>query len=86
METIIINKVQDWEVAEEIAPMEWETVNIQIDSQDEAIKQAQEWAEKSGHRCCVDTSIRYESKQGVEDRGPAPGNPSPIIISPQGDK
>ena len=78
----IVREVQDWEFAEEIAPNEWDTVNIQIDTEAEAIKQAQEHANNTGHRCVVETSIRYESKSGVEDRGEAPGNPEPIIISP----
>lgn len=82
MEDIIIKKVQDWEFAEEVAPGEWETVDIQIDTKAQALKQTQEWANRTGRRCVVSTSIRYESELGVEDRGDAPGNPEPIIIMP----
>ena len=78
----IIRQVQDWEFSEETAPNEWETVDIQIDSEAQAIGQAQEWANKTGNRCCVETSIRYESHKGVEDRGMVQGNPKPIIITP----
>ena len=82
METVIVREVQDWEFAEEVSPNEWETVDIQIDTKSEAISQAQAWANAHNVRCVVDTSIRYESKHGVEDRGIAPGNPDPIIINP----
>lgn len=79
----IIRVVQDWEYAEEITPDDWETIDIQIDTEAQAIKEAQEWANKTGHRVCVSTSIRYESVKGVEDRGTAPNNPKPIILLPQ---
>lgn len=75
--------VQDWEFAQEISPDEWETVEIQIDTEPEAIAQAQEWANKHHCRCAINTSIRYELNGCVEDRGLVEGDPPPIIINPK---
>lgn len=76
-------EVQDWEYAEETSPDEWETVDIQLATKEEAINLAQAHSNRTNRRCVVSTSIRYESKNGVEDRGLAPGDPSPIIITPK---
>lgn len=77
---------QDWEFAEETFPDEWETVDIQIDTEAEAISQAQEWANRYNCRCVVNTSIRYEFNGAVEDRGIVEGDPLPIIVTPNIDK
>ena len=81
--TMGLRAVQDWEYAEEIAPNDWETVDIQIETEAEALRLAQEWANKTGHRFVVSTSIRYEGEQGVEDRGLVRGDPQPIILNPK---
>ena len=65
---VTLKAVQDWEYAEEIRPNEWETVDIQIETENEAIMRAQDWANKTGHRFVVSTSIRYESAQANAKR------------------
>jgi len=77
-----MKQIQDWEFAQETQQGEWETVNIQIDTEKEALEQAQKWANEHNCRCVVDTSIRYERNNCVEDRGSVPGDPKPIIIEP----
>lgn len=82
METYVA--IQDWEIAEETASGELETIDIQIETEAEALRQAQEWANKTRHNVYVSTSLRYENTltNSVEDRGEAPGNPDPIIVRP----
>lgn len=77
-----MNKIQDWEFAEETSPDEYETVNIHITTKKQAIKQAQNYANIHKHRCVVLTSMRFEEKGHVIDRDFVKGNPIPIIIMP----
>lgn len=83
MKQTIYKTVQDWEFAEEVSPDEWETIDIQIDNEEKALKQAQIHANETGHRCAVSTSLRYELNGAVEDRGLVNGDPLPIIVEPQ---
>jgi len=78
-------QVQDWEYAEESSLNDWQTVEIQIDTESEALAKAQEWANRTGRRVAVCTSIRVENQAGtsVEDRITASGDPDPIILSPR---
>ena len=75
-------KTQDWEFAEELLPNEWETVEIQIATEQEAITKAQNWATRYSRRCLVSTSLRCETSDGVGDRMVIP-TMKPIIINPQ---
>uniref|UniRef100_A0A6M3JCV1 Uncharacterized protein n=1 Tax=viral metagenome TaxID=1070528 RepID=A0A6M3JCV1_9ZZZZ len=77
--------VQDWEFCEEIGG-EYTTIEIQIESEAEAVRSAQKWADETGHTCWVSTSLRYEKNNSVEDRGLVDGDPKPIKVVPNGQK
>lgn len=77
-------QVQDWEYAEEVAPDDWQTVDIQIETESEALERGQEHANRTGRRVAVSTSVRFEDAitNSVEDRGPAVGDPQPVVLTP----
>lgn len=70
---------QDWEFADAETQ---ETEAIQIETKEEAVKQAQAYANQTRHKCYVTTSIRVVMDGNVQDRYPVPGNPAPIVIEP----
>ena len=76
-----MKKVQDWEYARETTPDEWETVDIQIDTEAQATTEAQRYANEHNCRCVVSTSFRYEENGHVEDRGLVPDS-QPVILTP----
>ena len=77
-------RTQDWEITEEVSPNEWETIDLQIDTEEEAMIKAKQYANETNHRMSVSTSIRIVNPvtNSVEDRDTVEGNLDPIMILP----